>query len=59
MEIVLILLMLCIVLDLAAQRWGFDSTERMENPEWERRWTWRTATSAHELRRGGAHAQEE
>ena len=59
MEIVLILLMLCIVLDLAAQRWGFDSTERMENPEWERRWTWRTATSEHELRRGGAHAQEE
>ena len=50
METVLILLMLFIVLDIAAQRWGFDSTEQMESPEWERRWMWRTATSEHELR---------
>ena len=39
METVLIPLMLFIVLDIAALRWGFDSTEQMESPEWERRWT--------------------
>ncbi len=50
METVLIPLMLFIVLDIAALRWGFDSTEQMESPEWERRWTWRTATSEHEVR---------
>jgi hypothetical protein len=58
METMLILLILCIVLDIAAQRWGVDSTEQMENPEWERRWTWRTATSEDALRRGDVHAQE-
>jgi hypothetical protein len=59
MELVLLLLMLFLVLDIAAQRWGFDSTEQMESPEWERRWTWRTATSEHELRNTLTEASEE
>lgn len=46
METLLILILLFIVLDLAALRWGFDSTEKLESPEWERRWMW--AASHHE-----------
>jgi hypothetical protein len=30
-----------IVLDLAAWRWGYDSSEPVDSPEWERRRTWR------------------
>jgi hypothetical protein len=40
METLLILLLLIIVLDIASVRWGFDSTEQMDSPEWERRTTW-------------------
>ncbi len=40
METVLILILLCIALDIAAWRWGFDGTERMDSLEWERRWIW-------------------
>jgi hypothetical protein len=41
METLLILMMLVIVLDIASVRWGFDSTEKMDSPEWERRAAWR------------------
>ena len=34
---ILIILALFIVLDIAALRWGMDSTERIESCEWERR----------------------
>ena len=41
METLLILMMLVIVLDIASVRRGFDSTEKMDSPEWERRAAWR------------------
>ena len=36
MELLLIVLLL-IALDMAAVRWGHDSTEAVDSPEWERR----------------------
>jgi len=42
MVTLLVLTMLVIVLDSAALRWGFDSTEKIDSPEWERRATWNT-----------------
>jgi hypothetical protein len=40
MEIVLVILLAFIVLDLAAWRWGVDSTENFNSPEWNRRKNW-------------------
>ncbi len=40
METLFILLMLVIILDIASLRWGCDSTERIDSPEWERRAAW-------------------
>ncbi len=40
METLLILIMLFIVLDMSSLRWGFDSTEKIDSPEWERRTAW-------------------
>jgi hypothetical protein len=40
METVLIPILLCFALDIAAWCWGFDSTEQIDSPEWERRWIW-------------------
>ena len=37
METLLIVIMLFIVLDIASLRWGFDSTDRINSPEWKRR----------------------
>ncbi len=37
MLIVLVFLFLLIVLDIAAMRWGFTSTDGPESKEWERR----------------------
>jgi hypothetical protein len=48
METLLILILLFIVLDLAALHWGFDSTEKLESPEWERRQMWATSHHEHE-----------
>ncbi len=59
METVLILILLCIALDIAAWRWGFDSTEQIDSPEWERRWIWAASfrqhdgESRHQMKRGG------
>jgi hypothetical protein len=39
-EALLILLIIVIALDLAALRWGVDSTEDVNSPEWERRQRW-------------------
>jgi hypothetical protein len=36
----LILLMALVVLDLAAMRWGFNSIDPLDSPEWERRRNW-------------------
>ncbi len=39
---ILILLLVALVLfDLAALRWGVDTTDGIDSPEWERRRTWR------------------
>jgi hypothetical protein len=40
MEILLGFLILVILLDLAALRWGADSRERIDSQEWERRQSW-------------------
>jgi hypothetical protein len=37
---IIILLTLFIVLDIAALRWGIDSTESIASCEWVRRWQW-------------------
>jgi hypothetical protein len=37
MEEMIILLIALIVLDIAALRWGIDSTDGINSPEWERR----------------------
>ncbi|MFL5693471.1 MAG: hypothetical protein ACJ795_16880 [Ktedonobacteraceae bacterium] len=39
-EAFLILLIIVIALDVAALRWGVDSTEGVNSPEWERRQQW-------------------
>ncbi len=42
MEIVLVILLALIVLDLVAGRWGANSTEDFNSPEWNRRENWGT-----------------
>jgi len=37
METLLIMILLIIVLDIASLRWGFDSTDRINSPEWKNR----------------------
>ncbi len=37
MLFVIALLLLLIIFDAAAMHWGFDSRDRLENKEWERR----------------------
>jgi hypothetical protein len=39
METLFFVVILFIVLDVTALRWGFDSTEKIDSPEWERRAT--------------------
>jgi hypothetical protein len=51
MEILLILILLVIVLDIACLRWGYDSTEQLNSPEWERRATWRVLEGSDASRR--------
>jgi hypothetical protein len=40
MATLLIVILLFIVLDLASLRWGFDSTDSINSPEWKRRQEW-------------------
>jgi hypothetical protein len=51
METLLILMMLVIALDIASLRWGFDSTEKIDSPEWERRVAWRVLQDSDTFRR--------
>ena len=37
----IVLLITLVVLDLVALRWGFDSRDEVEDPEWERRRAWK------------------
>jgi hypothetical protein len=39
MEILIVLIVL-VALDIAASRWGFNSIEGVDSPEWERRQLW-------------------
>jgi hypothetical protein len=48
METLLVFIMLVIALDIVALRWGFDSTEKIDSPEWERRATWNTHLAGRE-----------
>jgi hypothetical protein len=38
---VIILLLALFALGAASKRWGFDSSEKIDSPEWERRRQWR------------------
>jgi hypothetical protein len=40
MEIVILLLMLAVLLDIAALKWGVNSVDDIDSPEWERRQRW-------------------
>jgi hypothetical protein len=40
MATLLIVIMLFIILDMASLRWGVDSTDRINSPEWKRRQEW-------------------
>lgn len=37
MELLIIVLLTCIILDIAALLWGVDSTDRIDSPEWKRK----------------------
>lgn len=40
METILLLLVIVLMLDLAALRWGYDSRDRFDSLEWEKRRNW-------------------
>lgn len=40
MDAIFIVLVVVIVLDVIAWKWGVDSRERLDSPEWERRSHW-------------------
>jgi hypothetical protein len=40
MEMILVVLIALIILDIAARRWGVNSTEDFNSPEWSRRKEW-------------------
>lgn len=42
MEVILILIGSLILLDVAAWRWSYDSSEPFDSDEWERRRLWRS-----------------
>lgn len=39
--VLILLLVLLLALDYSAMRWGVDSRDRFDSPEWERRRRWR------------------
>jgi hypothetical protein len=41
MATIIVLLIALVILDLVALRWGFDSRDEIEGPEWERRRAWK------------------
>jgi len=38
--VILFLLIACVVLSIAAYRWGANSSDGVKSPEWERRQQW-------------------
>jgi hypothetical protein len=51
MVIVVVLFMVLLVLDIAALRWGADSGDGIDSPEWERRRQWEAFISSLYLRK--------
>jgi hypothetical protein len=51
METLRVLIKLVIALDITSLRWGIDSTEKLDSPEWERRATWYAHRSGRESER--------
>jgi hypothetical protein len=49
METLFVLIPLVIVLDIATLRLGFDSTEKIDSPEWERRAIWYAHLAGREM----------
>ena len=47
MELAIALLLIILVLDIVALRWGHDSRDSLESAEWERRKGWYLLTPAH------------
>ncbi len=47
MEFAITLLLIILVLDIVALRWGHDSRDSLESAEWERRKRWYLLTPAH------------
>ena len=47
MELVITLVLIIIVLGIVALRWGHDSRDSLESPEWERRKRWYLLTPTH------------
>jgi hypothetical protein len=41
MATIIVLTIALVILDLVALRWGFDSRDDLEGPEWERRRAWK------------------
>ena len=41
MEFIIGLIIIVVVLDIAALRWGSDSTDGIDSPEWARRQEWK------------------
>ena len=41
METIFILLAALVALNIAARKWGFDSKDGFNSPEWERRRSWK------------------
>ena len=39
-EIVILLIMLAVLLDISALKWGVNSVDDIDSPEWERRQRW-------------------
>lgn len=38
MGTIIILVLVMVAFDLAALRWGYNTTESINSPEWEKRW---------------------
>jgi hypothetical protein len=41
MEFMIIMFLMLVAIDIAALRWGFDSRDEVDSPEWVRRRAWK------------------
>jgi len=47
MTFLIIMVVLFVLLDIAALRWGINSSEDIDGAEWERRWRWALSHPMH------------